>query len=240
MENSSSNADSKELAHFSGQASRWWDRNGPLGALHDINPVRAAYIRKRSGIAGKKILDAGCGGGILAESLAGKGGRVTGIDLSRQVLSAARDHACRLGLDIEYLRFSAEDFARKAPESFDVVACMELIEHVPDPAPIISACACLARPGGDVFFSTINRTPAAYLLVILAAERLFGITEKGTHTYKRFVRPGELAGWARQSGLAEDSRAGIMYVPFARKAWLTRSLKMNYIMHFKKTGGNDV
>ncbi|MBS0013008.1 MAG: bifunctional 2-polyprenyl-6-hydroxyphenol methylase/3-demethylubiquinol 3-O-methyltransferase UbiG [Desulfobacterales bacterium] len=228
------NTDPRELARFSGQAARWWDPKGPLQALHDINPLRVGYIREKSGISGQSILDAGCGGGILSEALAAAGAAVTGIDFSEAVLAAAREHGRASGIDVDYRQAGAESFAREFPESFDVVACMELLEHVPNPASIVSACAGLVKPGGHVFFSTISRTLAARLLVIFAAERILGIAEKGTHEYNRLIRPEELTKWGRDAGLTPADCSGFMYMPILRKSWLTPSLRMNYIMHFTK------
>lgn len=234
MEEKRPNVDAGEVARFSRQAARWWDKKGPLAVLHDINPLRVGYIRKRSGIKGKTILDAGCGGGILSEALAGAGARVTGIDISGEALAAARRHARASGLAVDYLQATPETLAAQRPNRFDVVACMELLEHVPDPVPVVQACAALAKPGGDVFFSTISRTPLAYLLVILAAERVLGLAEKGTHSYERFIRPGELVKWADACGLVLSDCSGLAYLPFVRKARLTRGTRMNYLMHLKK------
>ncbi|MCF8035819.1 MAG: bifunctional 2-polyprenyl-6-hydroxyphenol methylase/3-demethylubiquinol 3-O-methyltransferase UbiG [Desulfobacteraceae bacterium] len=228
------NIDPREIGRFSGQARYWWDKKGPLQALHDINPLRVGYIREYSGISGKQVLDVGCGGGILSEALAGAGGEVTGIDLSEPVLEAARAHARQSGLNIDYRRVSAETLARESPGRYDIVACMELLEHVPDPQAIVAACAALAKPGGDIFFSTINRTIRSCLLVILAAEYLLGIAEKGTHAFARFIRPDELAAWAEAEGLAVADCSGFMYMPFIRRAWLTRRCGMNYVMHLRK------
>ncbi|MFO7932135.1 MAG: bifunctional 2-polyprenyl-6-hydroxyphenol methylase/3-demethylubiquinol 3-O-methyltransferase UbiG [Thermodesulfobacteriota bacterium] len=228
------NTDERELGLFSARAARWWDKKGPMKALHDINPLRLAYIRQKTGISGRQILDVGCGGGILSEALAAGGARVTGIDLSQKVLEAAQEHARVSRLDIDYRRISAEELAERNPAQFDLVVCMELLEHVPRPELIVNDCAALAKPGGHLFFSTISRTWIAYLLVILAAERVLGVAEKGTHDYKRFIRPGELAQWAKNCGLHPAGSSGIMYMPFVRRAWLTRSMKMNYIMHFTR------
>jgi len=237
MEQNASNSYPGDLARFSGQASRWWDKKGPLQALHDINPLRVGYISSKSPIKGKKILDVGCGGGILSEALAAGGGRVKGIDLSGEVLLAAKEHALHSGLGIDYCRISVSELARSQPGEFDIVTCMEMLEHVPEPFRIVAACAALVKPGGFAFFSTINRTFAARILVILAAERLLGIAEKGTHEYKRFVRPQELAGWGRDAGLCLAGYSGFMYMPFVRKSWLARSMQMNYIMHFTRLMG---
>ncbi len=228
------NIDPAGLGRFSDQACTWWDKKGPLKALHHINPLRVDYIRRKSGISDRKILDAGCGGGILSEALAAEGAGVTGIDLSGAVLEAAKDHARVSGLDIDYKQVSPEGLAEKSPGCFDVVACMELLEHVPDPGLIVSSCAALVKPGGDVFFSTINRTPLSRLLVIIAAERIFDITEKGTHDYERFIRPDELNQWAENCGLILYDSTGFVYMPFLQRAWLSRCLLMNYMMHFKK------
>ncbi|MFP4159714.1 MAG: bifunctional 2-polyprenyl-6-hydroxyphenol methylase/3-demethylubiquinol 3-O-methyltransferase UbiG [Desulfobacterales bacterium] len=228
------NTDDGELGRFSARAARWWDKKGPMKALHDINPLRLAYIRQKTGISGRQILDVGCGGGILSEAMAACGARVTGVDLSQEVLEAAEEHASVSGLDIDYRRISAEELAEKTPGRFDLVVCMELLEHVPRPDLIVNACAVLAKPGGHLFFSTISRTWTAYLLVILAAEGFLGIAEKGTHDYKKFIRPGELAQWAKNCGLNRAGSSGIMYMPFVRRSWLTPGMKMNYIMHFTR------
>ncbi|MBA2881037.1 2-polyprenyl-6-hydroxyphenyl methylase/3-demethylubiquinone-9 3-methyltransferase [Desulfosalsimonas propionicica] len=228
------NTDPRELARFSGQAALWWNPKGPLQALHDINPLRVGYIREKSGISGQSILDAGCGGGILSEALAAAGARVTGIDLSPDVLAVARRHARDAGLDIDYQQISSKEMAARNSSAFDVVACMEFLEHVPDPAAVAAECAALVKPGGHVFFSTISRTLAARLLVIFVAERVLGIAEKGTHEYNRLIRPEELVQWGRDAGLILADCSGFMYMPVVRKSWLTRSLRMNYIMHFTK------
>jgi len=228
------NSDQGEIAKFASLSSRWWDPDGDFGALHDINPVRVAYIRDRAGLSGQSVLDVGCGGGILSEALCRGGARVTGIDLSAAALAAAGDHCRRAGLAIDYAGVSAETLAESAGGRFDVVTCMELMEHVPCPDTLIRACSCLTRPGGDVFFATVNRTPVAYALVILAAEYVFGIVRRGMHTYRRFVRPAELEKWAVDAGLDLQNLSGVRYIPFIRKSALCRSVSMNYIMHFRK------
>lgn len=227
------NIDDAEVAKFVYQKDHWWDPKGGFMALHDINPVRLDYIQNRSELLGKSVLDVGCGGGILAEAMARKDGQVTGIDLSRPALLAAKSHGIQSGLLINYACITAEKMAESAQGRFDVVTCMELIEHVPHPASLIRACGQLTRPGGDVFFATINRTPVAYLLVILAAEYIFGIIRKGMHRYKKFVRPKELQQWAEAAGLALQDLSGLRYIPFIRKSALCRSVSMNYMMHFK-------
>jgi 2-polyprenyl-6-hydroxyphenyl methylase / 3-demethylubiquinone-9 3-methyltransferase len=229
------NIDSGEITRFSAMADIWWDRNGEFKALHDINPVRLAYVRDRcAGLDGKKVLDVGCGGGLLAEAMAAYGGEVTGIDMAKASLAVARAHMQTSGLAIDYCRTTAEAHADEKPGHYDVVVCMELLEHVPRPASIIDACAKLARPGGDIFFATVNRTWLAWLLVIVAAEYVMGIVRKGTHKYKKLVRPEELRRWGVESGLRVDDLSGLRYIPYGGHAALCRSTGMNYLMHFRK------
>ncbi len=228
------NMDPDEVARFESQASLWWDRKGPLAALHDINPLRLAYIQNRLDIRNKQILDVGCGGGILAEAMAAAGAEVTGIDLAESALSAARTHMGISGVAVDYRRISAEDLAEKSPESFDAVTCMELLEHIPDPASILHACALLVRPGGQVFIATLNRTFAAWLLAIVMAERVLGIVEKGTHAYSKFIRPAKVAEMAKAAGLAVRDVRGFYYLPFIRRTGFTRIQKVNYLMHLSK------
>lgn len=228
------NFDDAEVAKFVFLKDRWWDPNGDFLALHDINPIRRDYIHHRAGLSEKTILDVGCGGGILAEAMDRKGGNVTGIDLSRPALLAAKSHANQSGRSINYACITAENFAVSARGRFDIVTCMELIEHVPDPASLIRACGHLTRPDGDVFFATVNRTPLAYLLVIVAAEHIFGIIRKGMHSYSKFVRPKELQQWGEAAGLELQDLSGLRYLPLIRKSGLCRSVSMNYMMHFKK------
>jgi 2-polyprenyl-6-hydroxyphenyl methylase / 3-demethylubiquinone-9 3-methyltransferase len=234
MSHSSANVDPQELAKFGAIADLWWHPKGKFKALHDINPVRLAYVNERAALRGRKVLDIGCGGGLLAEAMTHEGGCVTGIDMGRTALSVARRHAVANGLQIEYREGSAEQWALAAPGIFDVVTCMELIEHVPDPARLVCSCADLLRPGGDLFFATVNRTPLSYLLVILAAEYLLGIVPKGTHRYKKFIRPAELKGWGKEAGLATMDLSGVRYIPFVGYAGLCTGVKMNYMMHLTK------
>lgn len=230
-----SNIDLREIERFDRQAAVWWDPKGPLKALHDINPLRLNYIRDRARISGQRILDVGCGGGLLSEALAQSGGRVTGIDLSAAALDAARAHLPSGKMHITYQHTRAEDLADAMPGAFDVVVCMELLEHVPDPRSVITACHTLLRPGGDLFVSTINRTFPAFVLAVIAAEYLLGIVEKGTHHYRNFIRPGRLSRWGDVLGLEKKNLSGFLYIPFVRKAFLTPLTGVNYMMHFKKT-----
>lgn len=228
------NIDADEISRFSAMADVWWDPAGELKALHDINPVRLAYVADRSPLDGKAVLDVGCGGGLLSEALADAGARVTAIDMADASLEVAKAHMRQRGLAIDYRRVTVEDLAVAEPGRFDVVTCMELLEHVPRPASILAACSRLVKPGGDVFFATVNRTFPAWLLVILASEYLLGIVRKGTHHYRKLVRPEELETWGRDAGLAAVDLSGLRYIPFVGYAALCRSTTMNYMMHFRK------
>jgi len=228
------NIDPDQIFHFEQHAQDWWDRQGPLKALHDINPLRLQYIETRSGIVGKSILDVGCGGGLLSESLALAGGHVTGIDMSAAALRAAQEHADAMGVEITYRRMTAEILAGQRPGAFDMVTCMELLEHVPQPDSILNACHLLLKPGGHVFLATVNRTWTAYMLVILAAEYLLKIVRQGTHAYHKFIRPAELRQWALAAGLTVCNLSGVLYNPFSGQARLTSLTKMNYLMHLQK------
>ena len=228
------NIDADEIARFSAMADIWWDRNGEFKALHDINPVRLAYVRDRADLNGRQVLDVGCGGGLLSEALAGCGGQVTGIDMAEASLAVARAHMQQGGLNIDYRLTTAEAHAAEMPGHYDVVVCMELLEHVPRPASIIEACARLVRSGGDVFFATVNRTWLSWLLVIVAAEYVMGIVRKGTHEYNKLIRPGELKGWGTAAGLRLVNRSGLRYIPIGGYAALCRNTGMNYLMHFRK------
>ena len=233
---SDDNIDSGEIARFAAMSEIWWDRGGEFKALHDINPVRLAYVRERVALSGRQVLDVGCGGGLMSEGLAACGARVTGIDMVGTSLAAARRHMRQSRLDIDYRQAMAEELAEQRPGGFDVVVCMELLEHVPRPASVVEACARLVRPGGAVFFATVNRTWLAWLLVIVVAEHLMGIVRKGTHTYAKLVRPQELAGWARAAGLSLENLSGLRYIPFGGQAALCRNTQLNYLMHFRKDG----
>jgi len=228
------NIDSEEIARFAAQAELWWDPMGEFKALHEINPIRLAYVRDRAGLHGKRTLDVGCGGGLLAEAMATKGARVTGIDMVGPALAAARRHARESGLSVDYQQSTAEAWARDHGDVYDVVTCMELVEHIPDPAGLIQALANMARPGGDIFFATVNRTWPARLLVIWLSEYVLGLVRKGTHTYHKFVQPRELARWGQQAGLAVRNLSGLRYLPFIGYAALCKSTAMNYLMHFRK------
>ena len=201
MQTTQTNSDSAELNKFAQAAHRWWDLDGEFKPLHDINPLRVQWIASHAALAGRQVLDIGCGGGILSEALAARGAHVTGIDLADRALKVARMHALESGVELNYECISAEQLATERPEGFDVVCCMEMLEHVPDPASVVRAASTLVRPGGWVFFSTINRNAKSFALAIVGAEYLLRLLPRGTHEYARFIRPSELAGWARQSGL---------------------------------------
>lgn len=230
----SKNLDKGEIARFAAQAALWWDPDGDYRALHEINPVRLAYVRDRAGLSGKKVLDIGCGGGLLCEAMAAAGASVTGIDMAFPSLAVARTHARESGLSIDYRQDTAEDWADRFPQTYDLVACMELVEHVPSPASLIGACAQLVRPGGDLFFATVNRTWLSRLLVIWVSEYVLGIVPRGTHTYGRFVKPQELVRWGEAAGLTAQNVSGLRYLPFVGYAALCRSRAMNYLVHFRK------
>jgi len=229
------NVDSAEIAKFEALASRWWDKNSEFKPLHDINPLRANYIDQRSPVAEQKIIDVGCGGGILAESLAQRGAYVTGIDMGEAPLTVARLHALETGVSMTYEKITAEEKAQQYPGEFDIVTCMEMLEHVPDPASVIKACADLVKPNGDVYFSTINRSPKAYAFAILGAEYLLKLLPKGTHEYSKFIRPSELAQWLRQAGLELQNISGMTYNPITKNYKLdAHDVSVNYLLHAKK------
>jgi len=228
------NVDAAEIAKFEALASRWWDRAGDFRPLHQMNPLRANYIDTRSPVAGKRVLDVGCGGGILSEALAQRGASVTGIDLGEAPLAVARLHLLESGLDIDYRHISVEELAEQESGSFDVVTCLEVLEHVPDPAALIESCARLARPGGDLYFATINRNPKSYLLAILGAEHVLKLLPKGTHDYARFIRPSELASWTRRAGLLTHDISGMLYNPITQTFSLGNDVDVNYLVHTRK------
>ncbi|KPQ24070.1 MAG: 3-demethylubiquinone-9 3-O-methyltransferase [Halomonas sp. HL-48] len=229
------NVDNAEVAKFEALASRWWDPQSEFKPLHDINPLRLDFIDARTGLAGKKVLDVGCGGGILSEAMAHRGADVTGIDLGESPLGVARLHAQEQGVAVEYRHISVEALAEEQPGHYDVVTCMEMLEHVPDPASVVRACAALVRQGGFVFFSTLNRTPKAYAFAILGAEYVLKLLPRGTHDYAKFIRPSEMASWNRRSGLEVREQIGLTYNPITRHYRLTENdVSVNYMMYCRK------
>lgn len=230
------NADPGELAKFSALAHRWWDPNSEFKPLHEINPLRLDWIEQSAGLAGKRILDVGCGGGLLSEGMAARGANVTGIDLSEKALGVARLHLLESGQQVEYCHISAEHMAEERAQQFDLVTCLEMLEHVPDPASIVNACARLVKPGGQVFFSTLNRNPKAYLLAVIGAEYILGMLPKGTHDYAKFIRPSELTRWCKQSGLEPEELIGMSYNPLTRKYALVADTGVNYLVRCRKNG----
>ncbi len=231
------NADPAELAKFGALAHRWWDPGSDFKPLHDINPLRLDYIERRSGgLAGKQTLDVGCGGGILAEAMARAGATVTGIDLSDKALAVAHLHRLESGVDVDYRLSAAETLAAEAPASFDVVTCMELLEHVPDPASTVAACAKLVKVGGLAVFSTINRNPKAYLFAVIGGEYVLRLLPRGTHDYARFIKPSELAAFGRSASLEPDDLVGMTYNPLAKTYRLEADTSVNYIATFRRDG----
>ncbi|GAB6140295.1 bifunctional 3-demethylubiquinone 3-O-methyltransferase/2-octaprenyl-6-hydroxy phenol methylase [Methylosoma difficile] len=228
------NVNPHEIHKFGSMAERWWDPEGEFKTLHDINPLRLQFIESYLSLAGKRLIDVGCGGGILTEALAKHGADATGIDLSEDLVDIADLHGLETGVNAHYQKISAEDMAAQQPESFDAVTCMEMLEHVPDPASIIDACAAMVKPGGMVFFSTLNRKSKAYLLAIVAAEHVLQMLPKGTHDYKTFIKPSELCQSARHAGLQLQGMVGIEYNPFNKRFSLGKDIDVNYIAAFKR------
>lgn len=229
------NIDQQEVNKFSELAARWWDKEGEFKTLHDINPQRLSYISQRVGsLAGKTVIDVGCGGGILAEAMAAAQATVTGIDMSEASLQVAKLHLHESETHVDYQLKTAEQMATEQPANFDIVTCMEMLEHVPHPESVIRACQRLAKPNGHVFFSTLNRTLPAYLLAIVGAEYLLKIIANGTHDYAKFIRPAELAEWARQAGLEVRHLIGLHYSPLTHTAWLHPDISVNYLVHTQK------
>ena len=234
MSEATLNVDQNEVSKFEELAHRWWDPNSEFKPLHDINPLRLDFIDRRAGIGGKAVLDVGCGGGILAESMAARGATVTGIDMGEAPLSVAKLHLLESGLEVDYQRTTAEEFAAKNPGRFDVVTCMEMLEHVPDPASVVRACAELVRPGGHLFFSTLNRNPKSFLFAIVGAEYVLNMLPRGTHDFGKFIRPSELESWTRAAGLEMPELAGMSFNPLFQSYSINRDLSVNYLAHCVK------
>ena len=229
------NVDPNEIRKFEELASRWWDKDSEFKPLHDINPLRANWIDNLSPVAEKKVLDVGCGGGILAEALAQRGAMVTGIDMGDAPLGVAKLHQLESGLSIDYHKSTAEDFAKDHENAFDVVTCLEMLEHVPDPSSVVSACAKMVKPGGHVFFSTINRNPKAFLFAIIGAEYILRLLPRGTHEYAKFIRPSELVNWSREANLQVNQMTGLLFNPLAKKYRLSDTdMDVNYMISAQK------
>lgn len=228
------NVDMAEIAKFDALAASWWDREGQSRPLHEINPLRLGYIQQRCELKGKQLIDIGCGGGILSEALAKNGASVTGVDMGEAALNVAKLHALEAELTIDYQHTTTESIAASHPAQFDVVTCLEMLEHVPDPDAIVAACAQLLKPGGHLFFSTLNRNPKAYLLAVVGAEYVLNMLPKGTHDYKKFIKPAELAASCRQSGLMVSNITGLSYNPLSKQYKLGTDVSVNYLMHCQK------
>jgi 2-polyprenyl-6-hydroxyphenyl methylase / 3-demethylubiquinone-9 3-methyltransferase len=228
------NADPAELQRFSDIAHRWWDPQGAMRSLHELNPLRLQWIDRKVSLAGKRVADVGCGGGLLAEAMAKKGAQVVGIDLATKLLKVAELHALESGANVDYRHMPAEELAAKEPGSFDVITCMEMLEHVPDPASVVRACANLVKPGGWVVFSTINRNPKAFVFAILGAEYVLGLLPRGTHEYAKFIKPSELSAFTRAAGLTTSELIGMTYNPVTRVFALEPDTDVNYFMACRK------
>ena len=228
------NVDPLEIDKFSALAHRWWDPSSEFKPLHEINPLRLNYIDAAAGLAGKHVLDVGCGGGILSESMAARGAEVVGIDLSEKALKVAKLHLLESGIKVDYRLIAVEQLSQVSPQHFDVITCMELLEHVPNPASAVKACAELLKPGGRVFFSTINRNPKAYLFAVIGAEYLLKLLPRGTHDYAKFIKPSELARYCRDAGLTVETLIGMTYNPFTQRYKLEQNTDVNYIISCKR------
>ena len=236
MNTSTENVDPAEIGKFEALASRWWDPNSEFKPLHDINPLRLDYINKHAPLQDSEVIDVGCGGGLLSEGMAQLGARVTGIDMGEAPLSVARLHQHESGIEVDYQCISAEQMAEQHPGRFDTCTCLEMLEHVPDPASVIQACADLVRPGGDLFFSTINRNAKSWLFAVVGAEYILRMLPRGTHDYRKFIRPSELARWGRAAGLELQDLTGMTYNPLTQEYKLGNDVDVNYLVWFKKPG----
>jgi 2-polyprenyl-6-hydroxyphenyl methylase / 3-demethylubiquinone-9 3-methyltransferase len=234
MTQNTHNRDDAEIRKFEALAARWWDPNSEFRPLHEINPLRMGFISGKVNPAGKRCVDIGCGGGILSEALTRQGAIVTAIDLAEASLSVARLHQLESGIEINYQNISAEALAEQEPERYDIVTCLEMLEHVPDPESIVGACARLAKPGGHIFFSTLNRNPKSWLFSIVGAEYILKLLPKGTHDYAKFIKPSELAAWSRYYGLQQGELIGMGYNPFTRQYSLQKNIDVNYLAHYQK------
>jgi 2-polyprenyl-6-hydroxyphenyl methylase/3-demethylubiquinone-9 3-methyltransferase len=228
------NVETAELDKFSALAHKWWDKNSEFKPLHDINPLRLQYIDQHAALKDKQVLDVGCGGGILSESMAAKGAHVTGIDLGEKALNVAKLHSLETGIAVDYQYISVEELAEIKPGAYDVITCLEMLEHVPNPASIVQACAKLVKPGGHVFFSTIHRNPKAYLYAVIGAEYLLNMLPRGTHDYAKFIKPSELALWLRQAELIQQGQIGLQYNPLTQQYHLDNDVSVNYMVHAQK------
>ena len=234
------NVDDLEIKKFEALAARWWDPTSEFKPLHEINPLRMGLLTNITSLAGKRVLDIGCGGGILAEAMARQGADVVAIDMAEASLSVARLHQLESKLDIDYRRIPAEELAEQEPASFDVVTCLEMLEHVPDPSAIVAACQKLVKPGGEVLFSTINRNPKSYLFAIIGAEYILNLLPRGTHEYAKFIRPSELAGWAREAGLSLKEQRGMTYNLLTKRYSLGQDLDVNYLAHYHRPAEPEI
>lgn len=229
------NLDHDEVNKFDELAAKWWDKDGEFRPLHQINPLRVDFIEERSSMEGKKVLDVGCGGGILAEALSELGANVTGIDASENTIGVAKSHSSSVGSDVIYIQNTIEEFISSHPnEKFDVITCLEMLEHVPSPNEIIKSCSNLLKDDGNIFFSTINRNPRSYLFAVIGAEYILNLLPKGTHDYEKFIKPSELAKWIREAGLNSKETIGLSYNPITGNYWLGKDIQVNYMVHAKK------